>query len=127
MSETLARQRFGDRRWNDIKKALGWKGNFISGYRVYVVAWSEPARGRHSATPAHADSGLQWLAENGFLRPSRLAIQPERAPFVGVIGYNQSYIRTTLTSAPVPGHFVDWDFEVLFDVDKHPPHWAEGE
>lgn len=123
--EREAVRKFGASRWNLIKRVLGWRGNFIAGLSVYQEAWSKPAQGRFATFPADADSGLQWMVEKGYLRPSRLAIQPERAPWVGIIGYNSAYINRTLSQAPVAGHYVDWDFEVLFDVDKFPPTWPE--
>jgi len=123
--EQLAVRKLGPSRWNAIKRALGWRGNFIAGYRVYIEAWHKPSIGKYATFPADADTALQWLVGNGYLRPTRLAIQPERALFVGLIGYNAHYIKHTLPAAPVPGHYVDWDYEVLHDVDKHPPTWDE--
>lgn len=113
-----ARLHFGNSRWNDIKKVLGWKGNFIAGYRVYVVAWLEPAYGKSHASPSDADTALQWMVDNGYLCPVKLAVQPERAPWVG------SYMKHILTSkVPIPGGYIDWDYGVLFDVEKFPPKW----
>lgn len=121
--ESEAVRKFGASRWNLIKQVLGWKGNFIAGMRVYEETWFKPAYGKYSVAPADADSGLQWMVEQGYLRPSKLAIQPQRAPWVGIIGYNSAYIKDTLMKLPVPGHYVDWDYEVLFDVDKFQPTW----
>lgn len=92
---------------------------------MYIEAWHKPSIGKYATFPADADTALRWLVENGYLRPTRLAIQPERAPWVGIIGYKSEYIRGLLRAAPVPGHYVDWDYEVLFDVDKFPPTWDE--
>jgi hypothetical protein len=95
---------------------------FIAGYRVYVKAWSEPAQGKYFTSPSDADDGLAWMVEHGYLRPSRFCVQPERGPAVGLIGYNAAYLKS-LATAPVPGHFVDWDFEVTFDVE--PDCWRK--
>lgn len=123
--EQGAIRKFGPSRWNAIKRALGWRGNFIAGYRVYVEAWHKPSVGKYATFPADADTALQWMVEHGYLRPARFAIQPERAPWVGLIGYNTAYIKHTLPASPVAGHYVDWDYEVLYDVDKCPPTWNE--
>lgn len=109
-------EKLGAQRWQDVRRVLSFKGNFVSGYRIYVEAWSKPAQGKYFTEPCAVDKSIEWLIENEILRPSRLAIQPERAGAVGLIGYNAAYIKHTLPIKPIPGHYVDWDYEVMVEV-----------
>lgn len=117
-TDLAAVEKLGRTRWHDIRRVLSFKGNFISGYRLYAEAWGKPAQGKFFTEPCAIDSAVEWMITQGILRPSKFRVQPERGPAVGLIGYNAYYLKHELPKKPIAGHYVDWDYEVTAEVSN---------
>lgn len=89
---------------------LAFEGNIISGLRLHNVTTQDPAQSRYYVGPAESEHLFTQLIRTYYLTPLRFNPDPSRA--LAFIGYNQHHINHTLHLTPVPGHYIDWDYEV---------------
>jgi len=108
---------YGYTRWRQVLLTLGFHNNIVNGYRVYIQAFHNLSKGKYFTSPADADDLIHKLHDNKLLYPMSFNPQPERLFAIGIINYNPHHIDS-LNNSPVAGHYVDWDWKVVFRV--HP-------
>lgn len=117
MIDNVLKNKFNNQ-YVDLLQLLAFEGNVIQGYKIFEVMISNPALRKNAVFPSDTDDILHWLLQNKYLKP--IAFRPtfSRAAFIGLQGYNKNYINNKLKLTPIYGHYVDWDYEVIFNVDK---------
>lgn len=101
--------------WHAALVTLGFHGNFINGYRVYINAFYKLAYGKYNASPADADDMIRAMCECSMLAPTKFRPDLERVPIIGLMNYSRQHIAS-LRDKPAVGHYVDWDYHVVVHI-----------